>query len=257
MKLGRHKGIEVNCEQCGILFFAVAKRVDQGLGKYCSRKCYNIWQRQNRKSSKWGKENAKTYPDKARGGYFVQWYDEDGKPKNSPWSKWAWEANFGEIPEGHKVEYKDGNKENIIINNLQLRRTRVGQKLLPKPPRKVYSLEYRNILSQRMIEKWKKGIFNIHKGSNNKNYKKSKSRHPKEFNEDLKNFIRERDNHLCQICGNDLIGKRQPVHHIDGIKSHNDPNNLILFCSSCHVKVHLITGNSSPTIMAFRSKLVE
>lgn len=250
----RHTRVETICEECGNVFIARKERVENGLSRFCSREHWLLWKSKNKYSNKEGKENAITY-HKQSGGYFVQW-TENGKPKNKQWHNWAWEMNFGEIPDGHKVEYTDGDKEHIEPSNLQLRRTRVGRKLLPKK-KKVFSLEHRNKISQSMIERWKAGVFDIHRGSNNKNWKPDITKHPKEFNTNLKNFIRERDGHICQICGDDLVGKRQPVHHIDGVKSHNEHDNLILLCSPCHCKVHLTSGASSPVILAFRSKLLE
>ena len=132
MKLGRHKGIEVICEWCGSPFVAPQARVKDGLGKFCSKDCFHGWQRKNMVSDRVGKENAKVYPRGNGGGYFVQWIQENGKPKNSPWHTWAWEMAYGEVPDGYALEYKDGNKENIALENLQLRLTRRGRQSLPK-----------------------------------------------------------------------------------------------------------------------------
>jgi hypothetical protein len=153
MKTDRHTTTEVICGTCGNPFQARTERVEAGLGKYCSKICFDVWQRENRKSDKHGKENAKMYPNKKNGGFFVQWY-ENGRPVNSPWHKWAWEMNFGEVPKGHVVEYKDGNKNNASLDNLQLRRTRQGKKLLPKK-KKDFSLEHRNKISENNIRLWK------------------------------------------------------------------------------------------------------
>ncbi len=161
MKLGRHKGIEVNCVQCGSAFVAVAKRVEQGLGKFCSNECFHEWQRINLTSSKIGRENAKVYP-RTGGGYFVQWYQENGKPKNLPWHTWAWENEYGEVPEGYAIEYKDGNKENIDITNLQLRLTRRGKQALPKQKR-VLSAEQRKQIGERTKSAWSLGLFDFHR----------------------------------------------------------------------------------------------
>jgi len=255
MKLGRHIGIEVVCEECGNLFVASQARVKEGLGRFCSLEHWRSWKSKHTYSNKLGKENAKIYL-KAEGGYFVQWIQENGKPKNLPWHTWAWEMAHGKVPAGYALEYKDGNKNNITIENLQLRLTRRGKQSLPKE-RKVLSAEHKNKISQRLVENWKNGVFDIHRGANNKNWKPNPSRHPKEFSKELKDFIRERDAHTCQICGEDLVSKQQPVHHIDGIKFHNNSDNLILLCKSCHCKIHLTSGKTSPVIMAFRSKLLE
>jgi len=63
----------------------------------------------------------------------------------------------------------------------------------------------------------------------------TKIRYPAEFNERLKNIIKERDKYGCQYCGSiiNLI-----VHHIDGNKFNNDINNLITLCTSCHGKLN-------------------
>ena len=148
MKTDRHRTVEINCEICGKLFTARVERVENGQGRFCSLAHANEYQRAHRTSAKIGKENAKTY-SKVGGGYFVQWYNEEGKAVNSPWHKWAWEMAYGEIPEGYVVEYVDGNKENIIIENLQLRLTKRGKSLLPKPPKPIKIVEKKVPVSRR------------------------------------------------------------------------------------------------------------
>jgi hypothetical protein len=67
--------------------------------------------------------------------------------------------------------------------------------------------------------------------------------YPIEFNEQLKNKIRQRDGFICQLCNKDqsnLIGfhKKPPIHHIDYDKSNCQNENLITLCSSCNTKVN-------------------
>ena len=55
-----------------------------------------------------------------------------------------------------------------------------------------------------------------------------------EFNKKLKNKIKIRDNHICQVCfekKNILV-----VHHIDYNKLNSEEDNLISLCRSCHSK---------------------
>jgi len=67
-----------------------------------------------------------------------------------------------------------------------------------------------------------------------------------EFNEELKEKIRKRDNHRCQECfkhHDELFtknGRRYKliIHHIDYNKKNNNPNNLISLCRNCHVKTN-------------------
>tara|TARA_R100001530_G_scaffold87103_1_gene60667 strand:- start:3849 stop:4577 length:729 start_codon:yes stop_codon:yes gene_type:complete len=60
-----------------------------------------------------------------------------------------------------------------------------------------------------------------------------------DFNEKLKELIRERDGYYCRLC-NKKQGRKEkfPVHHIDYIKQNNDPLNLITLCKSCHSKTN-------------------
>ena len=61
--------------------------------------------------------------------------------------------------------------------------------------------------------------------------------YPLEFNDILKEQIRVRDNHQCQICG--ILQKnyyrKLDIHHIDYDKDNLNQENLISLCSSCHV----------------------
>ena len=68
----------------------------------------------------------------------------------------------------------------------------------------------------------------------------------KEFNEELKEQIRKRDNYRCQECfrhQDELFDKKGKhyklnVHHIDYNKKNNNPDNLISLCKSCHSKTN-------------------
>lgn len=55
--------------------------------------------------------------------------------------------------------------------------------------------------------------------------------YPKEFNEKLKNQVKQRDNHCCQLCNCCEI---LCVHHIDYNKENIDLQNLITLCRTCH-----------------------
>ena len=83
----------------------------------------------------------------------------------------------------------------------------------------------------------KKMIKNHHNVSreNNPNWKGGYARelYPKEWKK-LRYKIRERDNHICQICKK--YGK--VIHHIDYNKNNCDPKNLITLCFVCHTKTN-------------------
>ena len=61
-----------------------------------------------------------------------------------------------------------------------------------------------------------------------------------EFTDSLKEEIRARDNHMCQLCG--LAASKHyralDVHHINYDKTHNELSNLLTLCSSCHSRTN-------------------
>jgi hypothetical protein len=64
--------------------------------------------------------------------------------------------------------------------------------------------------------------------------------YPFNFNNELKELIRKRDNNTCQLCGRTKVqeGKNLCVHHIDYIKENLNPNNLLTLCRKCNIKVN-------------------
>jgi hypothetical protein len=66
----------------------------------------------------------------------------------------------------------------------------------------------------------------------------SKEQYPFEFNHELKESIRRRDEYQCQICYILQNGQRLSVHHIDYNKHNLNKNNLISLCHSCHSKTN-------------------
>lgn len=74
-----------------------------------------------------------------------------------------------------------------------------------------------------------------------------------EFNRELKEEIRRRDNFTCQECGfnQEQLRCTLDVHHIDFNKQNNQQNNLISLCKSCHTKTQF---NRQNWIDYFRNK---
>lgn len=73
-------------------------------------------------------------------------------------------------------------------------------------------------------------------GKNSSNWQGGKSFEPYgiEFNDKLKEQIRERDNYTCQECGIVQLDYKLNVHHMDYNKQNNNSDNLISLCNSCH-----------------------
>lgn len=85
------------------------------------------------------------------------------------------------------------------------------------------------------------------RGKKNPNWQNGISFEPysPEFNEALKEKIRERDNRQCQECGiaeKELVHKLD-VHHIDYDKKNNESKNLISLCRECHGKTNFTREN--------------
>ena len=79
-------------------------------------------------------------------------------------------------------------------------------------------------------------------GANNHNWQGGISQLPYswDFTEKLKEEVRSRDGHKCQLCGSpqEECSRRLCVHHIDYDKTNSDPVNLISLCIGCHVRTN-------------------
>lgn len=79
-------------------------------------------------------------------------------------------------------------------------------------------------------------------GENNCNWNGGSSfeEYPREFTDQLKEGIRERDNYTCQRCSKlqEENGRKLDVHHIDYIKKNCDETNLITLCIGCNAAVN-------------------
>ncbi len=110
----------------------------------------------------------------------------------------------------------------------------------------------RKITSIKNKEKWKDLNSKFHKrdlrGEKNGAWMNGISFEPYgiEFNKELKETIREKNNYRCQQCfrhQDELYyknGKRYNliIHHIDYNKKNNSPENLISLCRNCHAQTN-------------------
>lgn len=74
------------------------------------------------------------------------------------------------------------------------------------------------------------------------NFRSESSLEPygRDFTDKLKEQIRKRDAYICQICGvhQSQLPRKLDIHHIDGNKKNNKPENLFSYCESCHIMLH-------------------
>lgn len=73
---------------------------------------------------------------------------------------------------------------------------------------------------------------------------KSFEKYTLDWDRQLKESIRTRDNHICQECGihQDELSqnwhKKLDIHHIDYNKQNCNPDNIISLCRDCHTKTN-------------------
>lgn len=256
MKANRHTMTDVICEICKNTFSVRTDRVKKGLGRFCSKTCFDVEQ-VNRRRAFWGRKDlARKY--RIGGRYCARWYDESGKPRSTSYGRWWWEMNVGQIPQGMVILHKDNNPMNIDSSNFVLGTyndmTSKGKKTLKNQPEKWLSAINKRVA--KISELRKAGGYKQVNGEKHWKYRGGVgSRYPKDFNKDIKSFIKSRDNYQCQICSTKLHKKKSAhVHHRDGDRNNNNTENLLLLCLGCHSRVHK-KNRESPPIMALRSEL--
>ena len=93
-------------------------------------------------------------------------------------------------------------------------------------------------------------------GENSPSWRGGKSFEPYgvEFNNKLKEQIRERDNYKCQECNfpQEKLKRKLHIHHIDYNKQNNNESNLIALCNSCHIQTNF---SRADWISYFKNKI--
>lgn len=191
----------VICETCGKVFEVQPYRVKKA--RFCSIECLNEWRKGRHFSpeTEFKKNDPRLIGNKSRVGY-----DPWNKGKRLP----PWLKNVIRI--------------SVIESMKDVPYEKLAYWKGKKNPR------HGEWVSEHM---W---------GENAPNWKGGLSFEPygPEFNNGLKEEIRERDNHLCQLCGKtqEENGRRLDVHHIDYDKKNCDLSNLISLCWGCNTKTN-------------------
>lgn len=115
-------------------------------------------------------------------------------------------------------------------------------------------------IGKKASEETKRKLSEMRKGSGNPAWVNGSSFEPyaPEFNDALKEMVKEIHNHVCKLC--DIseqehfkkYGFRLSVHHIDYDKKNNNLTNLIPLCVSCNSKVNV---NRNHWLQYFRSTI--
>ena len=85
-----------------------------------------------------------------------------------------------------------------------------------------------------------RSLANLREHNEQKKLWKNGTSYEGKFTYTLRKQVWERDKHRCQDCERDLgAGRRNGVvHHKDFDKGHNELENLVLLCRSCHIGRH-------------------
>jgi hypothetical protein len=198
------------CESCGEPFFADIRKVNKGLGCFCSLSCFNDKQKELRPDNRrWIKQEGHRYsiyqPQLEPYGVSCRCDNDDILEVRCMYcGKWF-------IPNGNEVRSK-----------VWSIKTGVGEcNLYCSEGCKYQCSTYRKI-------------------SYPKGFRPATSR---EVQPQLRKLVFERDNWTCQKC-HSVINLH--CHHITGIELNPiesaDVDNCITFCKDCHKEVHKLDG---------------
>jgi len=100
-------------------------------------------------------------------------------------------------------------------------------------------------------------------GPENNNWKggKAKQKYSKEFNQQMKNYIKKRDGYKCARCEItdeearklDMFNRGLQIHHIDYDRNNSLPDNLITLCKTCNSRAN---GHRNYWIELYRRMLL-
>lgn len=89
---------------------------------------------------------------------------------------------------------------------------------------------------------------------NNKEIKKykpinKKSKKKKSVNKETYQYVYLRDNGKCRLCGNSKVELHHIIYRSEAVNLIDDPNNCILLCKNCHLKVHSNKSEWQPKLI--------
>ena len=142
---------------------------------------------------------------------------------------------------GRATRFQKGNipwnigKEHTKEANEKNRLAHLGKKLSEETKKKMSLVRK----GKKFSEKHRRNLSLAQLGEKNHNWRNGgNSPYPTTWTNDLREAIRKRDNHLCQVCfkSQEELDRELAVHHIDYDKDNLNPFNLISLCVLCHAK---------------------
>lgn len=200
--------VTVTCNWCNKEFEKFPGHAKRCKRHFCCRECYALWQR-------------------GRPSY-------ERTPKHRVKMSLAVSSN---------TEAMKGNSAQLRRYNLQVKKGHTWEEIYGPEKAARLRKHYRETMSGKNNPNFGNHLL---AGKNNPNWKGGVCREPYsfEFDEVLKEQIRQRDGYACQLCGmpqDEQIthaGVKLSVHHIDYDKTNNAASNLVSLCKSCHSKTN-------------------
>jgi len=127
------------------------------------------------------------------------------------------------------------------LSNKGKHRTTKQKKTYSDSKIKYYKLHKHHLIGRLKTEETKKRMSLTRGGTG---IPHENSEYPEEFNDKLKDSIKERDNYKCQNCGMTqeehyvIYGRDIEVHHIDYDKQNCNKENLITACKQCNIRAN-------------------
>ena len=160
--------------------------------------------------------------------------------------KKRWWASPSEFKKGHKMSKKVRAKISEKLKGIK-RSEETKKKMGLARSKMRHSSETKKLISKNNARHWKNKTRPDISGENSSLWKGGKSFEPYglEFNKDLKEQIRKRDNYTCKECGTTekQLKYKLHCHHIDYNKKNNNTTNLISLCRKCHIKTNFKRKN--------------
>lgn len=222
------------------------------------------------KNRQWhlGKEpgnKGKKYSDKQKENIIKYWNNPESKKKKSEETKRLWknqDYRNSHLNSGNSEILKELWKTEQHRNKmLKARKDSKTNEKITSSIKKIWdNPEYKARLKKKLKEVHNTPEYReAHSGENHWAWNGGSSFEPYniEFNNQLKEFIRKRDNYQCQECfiPQSNLDIKLHVHHIDYDKENCSPDNLISLCNSCHVKTSF--KNREKWTKHFRLKIFE
>ena len=180
---------------------------------------------------------------------FINGHQFRGKPKSEEHKKKISKSLIGKPSWNKGISRTEETKKKIsLANKGKIRSEEVRKRMkITRKGRKPMLGKHHSKETKLKMSQAKKGknnnMYDIHLlGEKNGNWRGGKSFEPytPDFNQQLKDRIRVRDNFICQLCGVPELecDRRLDIHHIDYNKQNCKEDNLITLCLSCNIRAN-------------------